>query len=478
MLMFNLLLSQDSNVIWTRSGYQNFFGNRIMQYVGICVSTFVLASCVLTEPYAVPTAEKAPIANQFSDNKNTRPASRGEKIIWWTKFGDKKLNMLIAQALSQNLDVLQAIERVNAANASVQGTRGARFPSVDAQAVAVRQRESDRRTIDQKGVGAAALWTIDLTGRNRRNIRAALAQLEAAEANIVATKLLMVGDLVRTYIRMRGAQAEAHIAREAVTESRKISEFTERQFDNGVATALDVQLADARMSETHQDVPLALISFEVELAHLATLLSIPVDEIKKDMTRGARQPIGRGNVSLGVPADLLRNRYDIRAAERILAANYEQIGIAKADLYPSLTLTGNIVSASGVNVWQFGPQLTLPILNRSAIRTQVKLARSTADQSYLIWKQSVLQAVEQVESAQARRKHEQQSVAFARANTMHLVEAQKLAIKSYENGILPLQQLIEINRMVSDARVTVAQARTGFGQAFVDLQLALGGYVE
>jgi multidrug efflux system outer membrane protein len=367
---------------------------------------------------------------------------------------------------------------VNVANAGIIGSRGAGFPTVDAQAVAVREKESDGRILNQEGAGLSALWTIDLTGRNRRNLRSSLANLEAVEANIVATKLLMVGDLVRTYIRMRGAQAEAHIARLAVSESKKITKLTERQFDNGVATTLDVQLAHARMNEAKQDVPLALIRFETEMAHLATLLSVPVDEIKRDLTRGASQPIGRDRVSLGVPADLLRNRYDIRAAERVVAASYEQIGVAEADLYPSLTLSGNIVSASGISVWQFGPQLTLPILNRSAIRSRIKVARSVAEQSYLTWKQSILLAVEQVESAQARRKREQQSLSYARQNVTHLTNAQKLARQSYENGILPLQQLIEINRELSNGRVTIAKATNAFAQAYVDLQLALGGYVE
>jgi len=342
----------------------------------LLLPVWLLAACTIGPDYTAPKASDAPIAAQFANGGNGHSTDRQDKILWWTRYRDARLNALVAEALAQNLQVKQALERVNAANAGVLQAGGARYPLTAIVSGASRKRDSDGIISTEATLGLSGSWLIDLTGRNRRNLETALAQLDSSEANVVARKLVVTGDLVRSYVRMRGNQAEAQVARDTIAGIRKIADITQRRFERGVGTALDVQLAQARLSEAQSQLPLLLASFDTEANHIATLLARPVQEIRTALARGAPQPMGRGAVAVGVPADLIRNRYDIKATERDLAATYAQIGVAQADLYPSLTLIGSIAANSGPDTWNFGPQISLPIFNRTALRGRVARLRS------------------------------------------------------------------------------------------------------
>lgn len=203
-----------------------------------------------------------------------------------------------------------------------------------------------------------------------------------------------------------------------------------------------------------------------------------------ELQRGARQPVARTIPRTGVPADLIRNRPDIRVAERQLAAAVADIGVAEAQLYPSITLSGSITpsfskisnGASGTaNGWGFGPSITLPILDGGRLRAGVDIQKSVAREQYLAWKATVLNAVEEVENALTALNRDQQTVSAYRRTVSSYQEALSLATASYRDGASSLLDVLDAQRNVSDAQSQLATAIQQAAQDYVALSVALGG---
>ena len=215
---------------------------------------------------------------------------------------------------------------------------------------------------------------------------------------------------------------------------------------------------------------------------MATLLGVPAGTITPSLMKGSGQPMPRYAAKTGIPADLIRNRPDIRRAERTLAAATAQIGVAESQLYPALTLDGTIgasrvISATTGNLtsWSFGPTLVLPIFNGGALRAQVDIADSQAKQQYIAWKQTVLNAVEEVESAQAALIRDYQTVAALRRLVASNEEALSLARESYKGGASTILDVLDAERNVANSRLTLASSIRTLATDYVELNAAIGG---
>ncbi|PZR52004.1 MAG: nodulation protein NodT, partial [Stutzerimonas stutzeri] len=226
--------------------------------------------------------------------------------------------------------------------------------------------------------------------------------------------------------------------------------------------------------------------FHQSANHIATLLGLPASTITSSLIKGSAQPMPRYATRTGIPADLIRNRPDIRAAERRLEAATAQIGVAEADLYPSIELGGsigatrNFTSAATGNLtsWSFGPTLTLPIFNGGSLKARVKIARSEAEQQYLTWKSTVLNAVEEVENAQAALIRDGQTVAAQRKVVNSYEQTLNLARESYRGGASTILDVLDAERNVSTARLQLASAIRQLARDFVALNVAIGGGAE
>ncbi len=447
----------------------------------------LLSSCTLGPDH---TAPQISLPAKFAEGSAT---SNGDvaKNAWWTAFSDTRLNGYVNQGLSQNLDVLQALERINQAQAAVISAGAGGLPSLDLSAQAGRSGASriggspSGSLAEQNSAsgGPTASWFLDLFGLYARSREAALADLDASYASVDVARLTLLSAVAGAYIDVRFYQERIALTRANLESRRETLNLTKLQLEAGAASRLDVVQAEGLVNSTLSTLPGLETQFRQAAHRIATLLGLPASSLIADLQRGARQPVARFSPKSGVPADLIRNRPDVRASERQLAAATARIGVAEAQLYPSITLGGSITPSyskalgtdGGILSWSFGPQLSLPIFDGGALKANVKSSESAAREAYLSWKQTVLGAVEEVENALAAVSRDGRTVAALRATVKSYQEALELATASYRDGASSLLDVLDAQRQVSDSQANLAAAVQQMAQNYVSLNVAIGG---
>ena len=455
------------------------------------LSMLLLSGCVVGPDYQKPDTA---LPAKFSESK----ATSGESVTlnpWWEAFRDRRLNDLVHQGMAENLSVLQALERITAAEANVIVAGAGALPSlgVSAEANASGQdgdylrRTSGRSSSSTKSLnaGASASWLLDFFGQYRRSKEAANASLDAAYDDVNVARLAYLSDLVSSYVNARYYQEALALNRKNLQSRRETLKLTNEIKEAGAASSLDVLQAEGLVNQTLAELPGLETGFHQSANHIATLLGLPAATITSSLIKGSAQPRPRYATRTGVPADLIRNRPDIRAAERRLQAATAKIGVAEADLYPSIQLGGSIGAARNFNPvagnltsWSFGPSLSLPIFNGGALKAQVKIARSEAEQQYLAWKSTVLNAVEEVENAQTALIRDGQTVAAQRKVVDSYEQTLNLARESYRGGASTILDVLDAERNVATARLSLASAIRQLARDYVALNVAIGGGSE
>ncbi|WP_395517420.1 efflux transporter outer membrane subunit [Pseudorhizobium flavum] len=453
------------------------------------LALLLLSGCVVGPEHSPP---EIALPAKYAEGSRT---SNGDvsTVAWWKAFSDSRLNAYVDQGLAQNLNVLQALERINQAQAGVVQAGAGALPSLDFGAQAERSGTEDiggplspSSTSAQTTVAGSldASWFLDLFGLYKRSKQSALAQLDAAYASVDVARLTLLSQLVSAYIDVRYYQERIALARQNLSSRRETLDLTRLQLEAGAASRLDVVQSEGLVNSTLAELPNLETQFRRAAHRVATLLGVPASSLLPELQRGARQPVARFKVSAGVPADLIRNRPDIRAAERQLAAAVAEIGVAEAQLYPAISLGGSIRpsytriaggSESGILSWSFGPGLSLPIFDGGALKANLSSAESSARESYLAWKETVLGAVEEVENALAAVARDARTVDALRNTVRSYEEALDLATASYRDGASSLLDVLDAQRQVSTAQANLAQAVQQMAQDFVALNVAVGG---
>ena len=446
----------------------------------------ILPGCVVGPDHKPPTVA-LPRAYAEGGQKNNGDTSG---IAWWGAFRDARLSGYLRAGLEQNLDVQQALERVIAAQADVTIAGAGSLPALTASAsdtVSGVRGNSDSRTTQNLGSGGLdASWFLDLFGSYRRAKERALADLGAAYASVNVARLTLLSQVAAAYIDVRYYQQRLSVARQSLASRRETVKLTKLQLEAGAAARLDVVQSEGLVYSSLAEIPGLETNILRATHRVATLLARPAADLDADLGRDPRQPVASANIDAGVPADLLRNRPDIKAAERRLASAVANIGVAEAQLYPALTL-GGAVTANALAVkgggnsnplsWSFGPALTLPILDGGALRANVAASQSQAREAYLAWKSTVLNAVEEVENALAAYRRDSQTLAASQRAVRSYQEALQLATSSYRDGASSLLDVLDAQRQVSAAQVGVADALRQMAQDYVALNIAIGsGY--
>ncbi|MFB9953489.1 efflux transporter outer membrane subunit [Rhizobium puerariae] len=450
------------------------------------LTMLLLSGCVVGPDHKAP---EIALPGKFAEAGAT---SNGDvsQVAWWKAFNDSRLNGYVQTGLGQNLDVLQALERINSAQANVIVAGAGALPSLTVSGGNTTSKTntspdsaSDVRTSVTSG-NLDASWFLDLFGLYRRSKEGALASLDAAYASADVARLSLISQVAAAYIDVRYYQERIAIARQNLESRRETLNLTKLQLEAGAASRLDVVQSEGLVNSTLAEIPGLETQFHRSAHRIATLLALPASSLVTELQKGAHQPVARFNTKAGIPADLIRNRPDIRAAERQLASAVAQIGVAEAQLYPSITLGGSITPrynaiAGSLDTrsltWSFGPQLSLPIFDGGRLRGNVKIAESSARESYLAWKQTVLDAVEEVENALAAVARDRRTVDAYRNTVKSYQEALQLATASYRDGASSLLDVLDAQRQVSTAQASLAQAVQQVAQDYVSLNVAIGG---
>jgi multidrug efflux system outer membrane protein len=447
------------------------------------LTMLLLSGCVVGPDYKTP---EAALPGKFSES-GARSAGDNTLDPWWEDYRDKRLNALVAQGMNENLDVLEAMERINEARANVVLAGAGGLPQVNGTGEAtISGQETNGVNEPQMKTAAAnigASWLLDLFGQYRRATESANASLDAAYDNVNVSRLAYLSDLTTTYISARFFQEAVALNRLNLESRRETLKLTQDIRAAGAASSLDVVQAEGLVNQTLAEIPPLEIGFYQAANRIGTLLGVPAATITPTLIKGGSQPMPRYSAKAGVPADLIRNRPDIRRAERILAAATAQIGVAESQLYPSLTLDGTISAARVVGGlipgnttgWSFGPSIVVPIFNGGALRAQVDIANSQAKQQYFAWKRTVLDAVEEVESAQAALIRDYQTVAAVRRLVASNEEALSLARESYRGGASTILDVLDAERNVANSRLSLAASIRTLATDYAALNVAIGG---
>ncbi|MCK0122611.1 efflux transporter outer membrane subunit [Loktanella sp. F6476L] len=433
----------------------------------ICGTAF--AGCERMGPeYQAPTIE---LRNNFV---NAAPATleNAADLAWWDRLNDPLLTGLIARGSSQNLDVRTAIERSNAAEAAL-GRVGLNAQLTGGVEAAVTRQNFDDGPTTLSNSRASGSYVVDLFGEHENRQTQAQANLGAAQANVDAVRLAYLADITNAYLQARYYQEAAAISRMTVRSRRQtLRQITQRR-DVGDATELDVQRARSELATSEATLPTRFAQFETSVFRIATLLAEPAQPIMTKMQAAAFQPRPHGTSPVGHPADLIRNRPDVRAAEQDLIAATAAIGIAEAQLLPSISLSGTL-SAGATDGWSFGPKLSIPILNRGALEANQQIAESQARTGELTWRATVLKAVEEVQIALSLSQNLQQKV----THLEHARDASKAVVdlsrRSYQSGVVPFTDVLNAERQHAANQLAVADALREYAVSWMDLQIAIG----
>lgn len=453
------------------------------------LAMLLLSGCVVGPDHEAP---QTTLPVKFSEG-SAKAAADVTMAPWWTAFNDKRLNGLVDTGLAQNLDVLQALERITSAEANFESADSAAFPQLSVSGqhqVSGSSATGDFDNTSREGpttnttTGSTSVsWLLDLFGQYRRSKESAKASLDAAYASADVARLTFLSSVVSAYVDARYYQERIAIARKNLASRRETLELTRLQLEAGAASRLDVVQSEGLVNSTLAEIPGLEISFRQSVHRISLLLGLPATTLLADLQKGAAQPYARRSVNAGVPADLIRNRPDIRAAERQLAAATAEIGVAEAALYPSISLSGSIspsyiVSSAangGVTSWGFGPSLNLPIFDAGARRANIKAREAAAREAYLAWKETVLSAVSEVENALVAVNRTRQTVSALTATVRSYEEALSLATASYRDGASSLLDVLDAQRNVASAQANLAQAVQQLANGYVNLNVAIGG---
>lgn len=394
-------------------------------------------------------------------------------LAWWQTLRDPLLDQLVRTGLRQNLDAQAALERIRAAAAAARGAGVPEQVSGNASADWRRIRDTDGNITEEGTFGADAGFVLDLFGGFTASRAQSLARLDAAQFDAGAVRLAYLADIVNAYVFARYFQNAAAITRQSIASRRQTLGLVQNRFAAEEATSLELAQARSLLATAEASLPILEANFRVNAFRIATLVNEPAAEVLRRMNSGRAQPRPHGSMATGIPADLLRNRPDVRAAERAFAAAVAEIGVAEAQLYPSLQLGGNITGGD-VRSWAFGPSITIPLLNLPLRISNRDVAMARAREAELIYRQTVLRAIEETQSALALTQFQRRQVGSYQAATSAAGEVLNLSRTSYEQDAVTIIDVLDAERTLLSNRLELARAIRDWSASWIRLQVSVG----
>jgi NodT family efflux transporter outer membrane factor (OMF) lipoprotein len=409
---------------------------------------------------------------------------------WWTAFQDPMLDDLIERARQQNLDIRLALARVQEARAIYGVATGDRLPVIDATGAAGVDRANDAglpeafssETLGVLSVGVDARWEIDVFGRIARNIESALASYEASIESYRDVLVSLFSEVAFAYVDVRALQDRIRFAQANIESQQNSLQLTRDRFSAGLTSRLDVAQAESNLADTQARVPQLEQQLEFAYNRLAVLLAQPPGALSAELSVEAGIPLPPDEITRGIPADLLRQRPDIRRAERILAAQTAQIGVATADLYPTFSLTGmftfGLATGDGNTTgygWNILPGFRWNLFDRERIHNRVRAQEAVTEQTFVAYEQTVLAALEDVEDAMIAYAKERERLARLTEAVDASQRAVELVRTQYLSGLTNFQNVLDSQRTLFQLQDQLAASEGAAVQNLVLLYRALGG---
>lgn len=459
----------------------------------------MVAGCAVGPDYSKPDVELPEHFLAQTPKAHQVDATPTKLAAWWNAFNDPVLSQLINRALEQNLDLAQATARIEQAHAGLGAANAALLPSATVNGQAARARQSVETPLGQvlssdpsyNRYGSAyeanlnAGWELDVFGGLRRGKEAAFADYQASQAGAVATRLAVVAQTADLYISIRGLQARLEIARKQVDTRQQLLTTIEHLYAKGLAAELQLNQTQGSLNQAQATVPVLQAGLAAAMNALDVILGKPPGTYSAQLIKSARIPDVPSLADIGSPADLLRRRPDLIVAERRLAASNARIGEAISEYYPKFSvgaLLGSATSVSSGNLFSNGASQASAVLGLrwrlfdfGRINAQIDLAKGQEAEALAVYRQSVLRACEDVETAFSTLiNREQQSEKLAQGESAY-AKARAMSFTAYEKGVVSLIEVLDADENLLAASDGRAQAQTESARAAVATFKALGG---
>ena len=461
-----------------------------MVRLAVAAAAALLAGCAVGPSYERPQTSTP---SDFAQREASVYAAAQPVADFWRSFNDPLLTQLVEQSLASNTDLRVAVARLDQARAITRQSRLDLLPTVTAEAGYTQSRASAdqapgvpraQRDNDLNHASLDAFWELDLFGRVRRNVEASHADTAAIAADLQALQVSIAAEVARTYFELRGEQEQLRVARSNADNQRDTLGLTQARLDAGRGTEFDTQRSHAQLESTLSRIPAFEAAVAASAHRLAVLEGREPTALLAELRNAAPLPALPESVAVGTPAELLRRRPDVQAAERRLAAATARIGVATADLFPRLTFGGSVgVSAGSLGdmftrdgeSYAFGPGISWAFLDLGRVRARIVASDANEQANLAAYEGTVLRALEEAETS---------LISYARARTEgeHLQQsadasdaAARLARTRFEGGISDFLQVLDAERSRLEAQDRLSQSRTRTATALVAVYKAVAG---
>ena len=476
-----------------RNTFQSSFGKRSAWIV--LLSAALLSGCAVGPNYHRPVVQTPQVFHAPADAQQAEPQTASfADLPWWQVFHDPQLQDLIRTALKQNYDLQIAVERVNAARAQVGITRSNEFPQVSLDPSFSGGKTDQNIKSNVFSLAADVVFQVDLFGRYRRETEAARAQLLGTQDAQQTVILTLVSDVASDYFLLRDLDLQLEITKNTVRTQEDSVKLTQMRLDHGVATTLDVLQARQVLDTANAQIP----DLERQIGQTEDAINILLGKYPDNVPRGQALGIETAEgwtwsetlapqLPAGLPSELLERRPDIREAEQNLVAANANIGVAKAMFFPQISLLGSGGAAFGhsqtggsympapLGVGTYAASLSQPVFEGGALRNNLRYAKSEQRQALIGYQQSIQRAFGDVSDAligydkyHGVRERQEQSV-------KDLQETVNVSLMRYKGGTATYLSVLDSQRSLFAAELTLAQARNNEYQSLVHLYKALGG---
>ena len=453
-------------------------------------AALLLGGCAAVGPDYKKPETKMPGAWELASGPGLKP-SDADIRQWWRVFDDPLLVRLIDEAGKNNYDLKVALAKIREYRAQIGVARGGLLPSLDASGSVVNQRTSENAGSTVGGItdsmyttGLDASWEIDLFGGIRRKIEAAYGDYQATQEERNDTMISLYASLAQAYYTLRSAQAQIVAVNDNIKSQRDVLKLTQTLYENGLTTGLDVAQGEYLLASSEAQLPPLRDTVNQSINNIALLVGQKPGYLMTELRINQPVPDPPAEVAVGVPADLLRRRPDIRKAERQVAAATARIGQATAQLYPSFSITGalglsaidsNKLFNASSHYFSIGPGFTWNIFAGGAIRAQIKVQDYQMEQALYTYQKSILTAMNDVENAFSAYTNQKDTVAALDRTVKAAQKAFKLSLELYRQGLSNFQNVLDAQKTLFDYDTQLALAKGNTINYLISLYKALGG---
>lgn len=475
----------------------------------------LLSSCKVGPNYHKPKTEM-PLS--FETKQGVEDITDEALCQWWKQFNDPLLDKLIEEVVTGNFDYRIALEQIVQARAQYRIQSSLLWPEIDLNAAATRSRFSDNlftssSTSNSTAEGASpssvvssnsspvagtiqnffqvgfdSIWELDFFGKFRRSKQAAFDLWEASKEEAQNVLIMTVSEVAKDYVAIRSLQKQIALLKDKLTVDERTLSLSDVRFTAGLNNQIEVETLTATLEQDKAALPVLETALKQTIYALAVLLGKQPEEFSEQFEKVAPIPMGAGKVPAGLPSDLLRRRPDIRAAERRLASATEQIGVAVADLFPHISLTGNtygfesnqqnkwLIAAS--RYWNVGPMINWDLIDFGRTRAQIAVQNSLQRQALLSYEQTVVSSLRDVEGALVAYFEEQKRMADFENQVSANQRSYLLTKDLFRSGLVDESQMLSSWKTLIDSENSLTQSYQALTSDLIALYKALGGRWE